>query len=410
MAYTYDALGRLTSAVSQGSTNYPKWGLSFSYDRYGNRLSQTVTAGTAPSNSVSVDATTNHINTAGYGYDANGNMTNDGANTLTYDAENRVVSSADGSGTATYSYDGSNLRVQKSYSGTTTVYIFSGNKVLDEYANGTLSEEYIYRDMALFAEYAGSTLLYHGHDQVSDRINMDGNGNVVGSQGHYPFGEDWYMNSTTTKWHFTTYERDAESSNDYARFRFHVNRLGRFSSTDPVCPRKPNPQLQNRYSSVANDPIDHRDVNGRDLFEECDPTFDFCCCDPFFGCDCCDMFDPMCGGGGGGGGGGCGDFGCGGGGGGGGCDPTVDPTCGGGGGGGGCDPTVDPTCGGGLGGGCPYVTRAKCFSHCNWVAAGEAAICTAISALDPALGVECILEVIVEDNACHVVCIAECPN
>ena len=91
----------------------------------------------------------------------------------------------------------------------------------------------------------------------------------------------------------------------------------RFATTDPVCPRKTNPQLQNRYSYVANDPIDHRDVDGRDPFGgPCDSTFDFCCCDPFFGCDCCDTFDPMCGGGdggggdgggGGGGGGGCGE-------------------------------------------------------------------------------------------------------
>ncbi|HEV2299669.1 MAG TPA: RHS repeat-associated core domain-containing protein [Candidatus Acidoferrales bacterium] len=308
MAYTYDALNRLTSAVSNGSTNYPKWGLSFSYDRYGNRLSQTVTAGTAPANSVSVNAATNHISTAGYSYDANGNTTNDGANTLIYDAENRAVSSADGAGTATYSYDGTGLRVQKAFSGTTTVYIFSGNKVLDEYANGTLSEEYIYRNTALFVEYAGSTLLYHGHDQVSDRLNMDGNGNVVGSQGHFPFGEDWYMSNTTMKWHFTTYERDAESSNDYAKFRYHVNRLGRFASTDPVCPRKTNPQMQNRYSYVWNDPIDHRDVDGRDPFF-CDPTFDVCECDPFFGCSC---EGPDCGGGdgGGGGGGGFGGGGC----------------------------------------------------------------------------------------------------
>ncbi len=302
VAYTYDTLGRVTSAVSNGSTNYPQWGLSFSYDRYGNRLSQTVTAGTAPANSVSVDATSNHINTAGYAYDANGNMTNDGANALTYDAENRAVGS---SGTATYSYDGSNLRVQKTFRiRTTTVYIFSGNKVLDEYTNGTLSEEYIYRDTGLMAEYAGSTLLYHGHDQVSDRLNMDVNGNVVGNQGHFPFGEDWYMTNTTTKWHFTTYERDAESGNDYAKFRYHVNRLARFSSTDPVCPRKTNPQLQNRYAYVANDPIDRRDIDGREPFGACDSTFDFCCCDPFFGCSCCDTFDPNCSGGDGGGGGG----------------------------------------------------------------------------------------------------------
>ncbi len=81
------------------------------YDRYGNRTAQTVTAGTGPSNSVSVDATTNRI--VGLGYDANGNMTNDGSNTLVYDGENRALSATNGSTSGTYAYDGDGLRVTK---------------------------------------------------------------------------------------------------------------------------------------------------------------------------------------------------------------------------------------------------------------------------------------------------------
>ena len=38
----YDALYRLTRAVTTGSTNYPAWGLSEPNDRYGNRLAQSV--------------------------------------------------------------------------------------------------------------------------------------------------------------------------------------------------------------------------------------------------------------------------------------------------------------------------------------------------------------------------------
>ena len=66
LAYTYDALGRASTAVTTGSTNYPKWGLSWTYDRYGNRTNQTVTAGTAVSNSVVVNPATNQIATPGY--------------------------------------------------------------------------------------------------------------------------------------------------------------------------------------------------------------------------------------------------------------------------------------------------------------------------------------------------------
>jgi RHS repeat-associated protein len=51
-AFAYDALGRLSSAVTNGSAAYAKWGLSESYDQYGNRLSRSVTAGNGPSNSL----------------------------------------------------------------------------------------------------------------------------------------------------------------------------------------------------------------------------------------------------------------------------------------------------------------------------------------------------------------------
>ncbi len=181
---------------------------------------------------------------------------------MTYDAENRVVSAADGSGTATYAYDGLGHRIQKTFSGTTTTYVFSGNDVLSEYAGGTLTNEYIRQGRTLVAEYNSGTLTYHGRDPLSVRLSMDANGNTSGQQGHFPFGENWYNTNATTKWHFTVYERDSESSNDYATFRYHVNRLGRFSSLDPVRPRGPQPQSLNRYAYVASDPINRKDRDG----------------------------------------------------------------------------------------------------------------------------------------------------
>jgi YD repeat-containing protein len=123
ITYAYDNLARLGSAVTNGDAAYPKWGLSFSYDRYGNRTAQTVTAGSAPSSSVTIDQTTNRISGSPYAYDADGNMTNDGLNSsMVYDAENRLVSI--NSGSATYSYDGKSLRVKKVSGGTATVCIY----------------------------------------------------------------------------------------------------------------------------------------------------------------------------------------------------------------------------------------------------------------------------------------------
>ncbi len=100
VSYAFDTLHRLTSATTNGSTNYPKWGLSMTYDRYGNRSAQSIASGctgiTCPTSSVTVSATTNQITGSPYAYDANGNMTNDGNNTLIYDGENRALSATNG--------------------------------------------------------------------------------------------------------------------------------------------------------------------------------------------------------------------------------------------------------------------------------------------------------------------------
>lgn len=103
--YSYDSLYRLSSAVTTGSTNYPKWGISEAYDRYGNRTDQNQTFGSPPMNPVLVSTSTNHVTSTGYAYDANGNMTNDGSNTLVYDAENRTLSATNGSAAGTYTYE-----------------------------------------------------------------------------------------------------------------------------------------------------------------------------------------------------------------------------------------------------------------------------------------------------------------
>jgi RHS repeat-associated protein len=265
VAYTYDPLARISTAVTTGSTGYPKWGLQWAYDRYGNALSETQTAGAPPHYSVSVDVASNRINTSGYAYDPNGNMTNDGTNTLVYDAENRATSATNGGSSGAYTYDGGGKRVKKIAGSTTTVYIFSGSKVVAEYDNGAAvgspSREYIYSGGALLAKIAGSTTTYYHQDHLSNRLVTDSTGNTLAQLGHFPFGESWY-NSSNDKLLFTSYERDAESGNDYAMARFDINRLGRFASPDPLSGSTSDPQSLDRYDYVENDPADFSDPSG----------------------------------------------------------------------------------------------------------------------------------------------------
>jgi RHS repeat-associated protein len=81
---------------------------------------------------------------------------------------------------------------------------------------------------------------------------------LAGQQGHFPFGESWYAQNSTSKWQFTSYEHDSESGNEYALARSYINRLARFSSPDPaglLVADPSNPQSWNRYAYVLNNPL-----------------------------------------------------------------------------------------------------------------------------------------------------------
>jgi RHS repeat-associated protein len=279
-SYTYDGLGRLSTAATAGSTAYPAWGLSWTYDRYGNRTAQSTLSGctgiTCPTNSLSVSASTNQVTGTGFGYDAGGNMSGDGLNTLNFDAMNNNVSSTGSLGSATYSYDGKGTRVKKCLPNctsptTTTAYVYSGSRVIAEYDNGAAvgspTREYIYSGGTLIAKVAGSTTTYYHNDHLSNRLVTSNTGAVVEQLGHFPFGETWYETGSD-KWKFTTYERDPESGNDYALARYQVNRLGRFASPDPVDGSAFDPQSWNHFAYSSNDPINRIDPTGRSEFYE----------------------------------------------------------------------------------------------------------------------------------------------
>ncbi len=259
--YEYDAWSRLRRAQTSDLQQPNTWKLEWDYDRFGNRRNQNLTGGTTSITTpqLSISETTNRITTAGYAYDAAGNMTNDSLHTYTYDAENRVKTVD--STAATYTYSGP-LRVKKVQGSTTTVYIFSGTKVIAEYVNGSLNKEYVYSGSALLATHEGATLKYHHRDHLSTRVETDSAGVVARTFGQFPWGETWYETGTASKWKVTSYERDSESGLDQAMFRYDSSRLGRFMQADLLSGNTEDPQSLNRYTYVRNDPANLVDPSG----------------------------------------------------------------------------------------------------------------------------------------------------
>ncbi len=282
--FTYDAWQRLATAQA-GPDATPTCKYSYDYDRFGNRRNQNLLAGSFGNNTqLAIDPSTNRVTGVG-GYDASGNMTNDGAHAYSFDGENRIknVDSTDG----TYTYDADNLRVKKVVGTSTTVYVFSGQKVIAEYVNGALSKEYVYSGSQMLAEITGGTgaVNYRHNDHLSVRVSTDSTGTKLVDQGNLPFGEPWYTSATTTKWRFTTYERDTESGNDYAMERYYTNRFGRFASPDLLGGSPSDPQSLNRYAYTENDPVNMVDPLGLSpakiiIWKECYPVGgDFTRCD-----------------------------------------------------------------------------------------------------------------------------------
>lgn len=224
--YTFDALRRVSTA------QHPlgNWTLSWSYDRFGNRLSQTgagIGALIPPSLSLSIDPATNRINAAGYTYDNAGNLTADPQRTYQYDAENRLIKVDNGT-IATYWYDGAGDRVKKAVGGAATLYVLG----IGEYSNGAWQKNYLHAAGARI-QYNGNGTMYWYHQDSSrtPRKVTDINGNVISSKDYWPYGEEITATANDEK-KYTNLYRDAETGLDYAVSRYYKSSLGRFISFD----------------------------------------------------------------------------------------------------------------------------------------------------------------------------------
>lgn len=293
--YTYDQLNRIQDAKENiNGSQTPEWKQTFKYDRYGNRTFNEAETTTLTKQCVenSVPAvceahrkhenpvidTTNNNNrlkeyqdgdgVKDYEYDTAGNTKKDASGKIfTYDGENKQVKvESGGSVIGEYWYDGDGKRVKKrgfynsQWEETIFVYDASG-RLVAEYSNQVAT-----------AEYAQVSYLTNDH-LGSPRITTNKDGGVISRRDFMPFGEEISTaqrtaglgyTADTVRQKFTGYERDSESSLDFAQARMHNYNHGRFTSPDPLMSsaKVKNPQTFNRYSYVLNNPINLIDPLG----------------------------------------------------------------------------------------------------------------------------------------------------
>jgi RHS repeat-associated protein len=241
------------------------------------------------------------------GYDASGNIANDGLNSYLYDGEGRICAMAStpvaGYTTMTeYIYDAEGNRVAKGTISTwscdttvngfvaTTAYVLGphGEQLTEMTSNGGTWQWAHTNVMAggLDATYdndlTGQTegkLYFHLSDWLGTRRQQtDYAGSPVLNFTGLPFGDGLTTipDTTTdaadaTEHHFTGHERDAESGNDYFGARYYSNQMGRFMTPDWSAKEDPvpyaklgNPQSLNLYAYMDNNPLGGVDPDGHD--------------------------------------------------------------------------------------------------------------------------------------------------
>ena len=239
--------------------------------------------------SLSYDAASNRITTAGFAYDAAGNQTRaliagGSSQRFQYDAANRLVKvKADDNTTvlATYTYGDSNERLIAEEAGFRTYYDCEGGSTIAEYIESggsttpAWSKSYVYLGGRLLSTVTpngsgGEAIQFHHPDRLGTRLVTDPSNGTSFEQVTLPFGTGLNAESTgATNRRFTSYDRSVTTGLDYAVNRHYDSQQGRFTQVDPIgmgSVSLASPQTLNLYAYCANDPINHVDPSGLGFF------------------------------------------------------------------------------------------------------------------------------------------------
>lgn len=217
-----------------------------------------------------------------YGYDAAGNMTQEGSQVFSYNAAGSLKEAGTG-GQNVYGYDGNGQRIRKVENGGAALY-YVRSTLLKETALEVNQAQGVYRAYVrvgsqMVAEQSSDGGFYWLHnDHLGSSRKLTNTSGVVVWRGEFdPHGQMLLETGTSTlnTRKYTGYERDGATGLDYANARMYESSLGRFTQADPLWltkGRMVNPESLNRYAHVNNDPVNQIDPSGKDP-ESWEPWF-----------------------------------------------------------------------------------------------------------------------------------------
>ena len=264
--YEYDDIGQLTHAVlASTDPDIPDQDLTYVYDAVGNRIRTII-------NGVTTEYTTNNMNqyvTVGgvtYAYDRDGNLTQQGDTTYTYNDENRLIGVNDGTDLWQYTYDALGNRVAATENGTTTRYVIDpiglGNVVGEYDASGGLIAHYDH-GFGLISRTDGlANAAYYTFDAIGNTSEMSATAGAVTNRYAYdPFGVSLRVSETVPNAFKYVGEFGVMKERNgliFMRARYFSSESNAFLSPDPIGIA----EERNAYAYVANTPTCFNDPSG----------------------------------------------------------------------------------------------------------------------------------------------------